>query len=239
MNAQAMTERFELRLGPSVLEALDSWRARQDDLPSRSEAMRRLVEAGLSKSERRQLSLSEGERLITIMLCDLFKHLKVESEIEPDFVEEVIYGGHYWGLDWKYSGLFHSHTDSEAVVSEVVDILDMWRFLERGFNELSKEDMEQVAADAKPFGEHVVFSGFDGNGEGQYIGVARFMIDQLDHFTGFKGRDLNAHMPMLGIHRRMLSVFEPIRATLIGRELSAAEITRILQEGPHPSRRNA
>lgn len=239
MNAPAMTERFEMRLGPSVLEGLDSWRAKQDDLPSRAEAVRRLVEAGLGNSARKQLTLGDGEKLIVMMLCQLFKHLEIKSEIDPEFVEQVIYGGHYWGLSWEYSGLFHSHEDAPSVVSDVVDILDMWSFLERGFRALSKKDKDRVAAEAEPFGDHVVFAGFDGNNEGEHIGVARFLINKLDRFTEFKGRDLNAHTHTLDAHRRMLSVFEPIRINLTGRDLNAAEIIQILQARSHPSRRRA
>jgi len=36
-----------LRLSPSVGAAVDKWAAAQDDTPSRSEAIRRLVELGL------------------------------------------------------------------------------------------------------------------------------------------------------------------------------------------------
>ncbi len=228
-----------MRLGQSVLEELDSWRARQDDLPSRSEAVRRLVEAGLGKSAERRIALGNGEKLIVMMLCQLFNHLKVKSEIDPAFVEEVIYGGHYWALDWKYPGLFARYEDVDTVVSEVVDILDMWRFLERGFGALSETDTDRVATEAEPFGKHVVFTGFDGNGEAEYIGVARFLIEKLDRFTEFEGRELNSHMPTLDAYRRMLSVFEPIRKNLIGRDLNAAEVIKILQAWLHPSKRKA
>ena len=42
-----------------------------------------------------------------------------------------------------------------------------------------------------PFGD-ARFSGFDGNNELEYISVARFLIDHLDSFTDFKGRDLDS-----------------------------------------------
>jgi hypothetical protein len=35
------------RWSPEVLEAIDDWRRKQDDLPGRPEAIRRLVEIGL------------------------------------------------------------------------------------------------------------------------------------------------------------------------------------------------
>lgn len=40
---------IHLRVLDPTLEALDTWRAEQDDQPSRPEAIRRLVEKGLGK----------------------------------------------------------------------------------------------------------------------------------------------------------------------------------------------
>jgi uncharacterized protein YfbU (UPF0304 family) len=238
MNAEAM-ERFEMRLGQVTLQRVDDWRSRQADVPSRSEAVRRLMEVGLDATgESRHVRLSDGDRLVLIMLCELFKHMKVKGgEIDPGFVEAAVFGGHHWGLEWKYSGLFHGHEDAKTVVSEVVNILDMWYFLERGFAELPKQDKDRVAAEAEPFGKNVLFRGFDGNNETEHVGVARFLINELDRFTEFKGRDLNAHMPTLEAYRRMLAVFDPIRATLIGRNLDASEIIKILNARVHPIRR--
>ena len=232
-----MTERFEMRLGQSVLENVDVWRTRQNDLPSRSEAVRRLVEVGLGATGGDgHIRLSDGDKLILIMLCQLFKQLKLKSEIDPEFVEAAIHGGHYWGLKWEYSGIFHDYEDKQSVVNEVVDVLDMWSFLESGFGKLPKKDKDRVASEAEPFGKRVVFAGFDGNNESEYMGVARFLIEKLDRFSSFKGRDLDAHMPTIDAHRRMFAVFEPIRRTLTGRDLNAKEIIEILKAKLHPSR---
>ena len=48
------SERFELRLEPEILGKIDEWRSQQRDLPSRSEAVRKLVSAGLGKPEHMQ-----------------------------------------------------------------------------------------------------------------------------------------------------------------------------------------
>jgi uncharacterized protein YfbU (UPF0304 family) len=240
MNAQAMTERFELRLDPSALEQVDAWRARQGDLPSRSEAVRRLIDAGLAASatEKKEISLSDGDKLVLTMLCQIIKQLKLKSDIDPTFVEEVIDGGHYWGLSWKYPGIYHGHEDRAAVVSETLDIMDMWYFIERGYKGLSKKDKDRVAAEAVPWGEHATFSGFDGNNESEYLSVARFFIEHLDRFAEFKGRDLNSHMRSIDADRRMLAAFKGIRTTiLVGRDLNASEIIELLKERSHPSRR--
>lgn len=141
-------------------------------------------------------------------------------------------------MDWKFPGIFHGHADSRAIVTEVVDILDMWYFLERGYGELSKKDKERVAKEAEPFGEEVRFPGFDGNNESEHMGIADFLIKQLGRFSQFEGRGLNAHMPTIDAYRRMLVVFEPIRKTLVGKDLNADEIIEILRSRLHPGRRN-
>jgi hypothetical protein len=38
---------FQMRVSDAFLRAIDKWRAKQDDKPSRAEAIRRLVELGL------------------------------------------------------------------------------------------------------------------------------------------------------------------------------------------------
>ncbi len=40
-------ERYELRLPADFFKPIDDWRRKQEDLPSRAEAIRRLVELGL------------------------------------------------------------------------------------------------------------------------------------------------------------------------------------------------
>ena len=48
-------ERFELRLDQAVLERIDDWRSWRPDVPSRSEAVRQLVDAGLGNPEHMRL----------------------------------------------------------------------------------------------------------------------------------------------------------------------------------------
>jgi hypothetical protein len=48
------SEAVNVRMATDQLRALDDWRRLQDDLPGRPEAIRRLVELGLSNAPRRQ-----------------------------------------------------------------------------------------------------------------------------------------------------------------------------------------
>ena len=226
----AMTERFEMRLSQSTVEKVDSWRSQQTDFPSRAEAVRRLVEVGLNTAGGDgQIKFGSGDKLILSMLCEIYKQLQINGGINPEFVQAAIDGGHYWGLKLEYPGIFHNYEDKEHVVSEVVDVLEMWSFIESGFGKLSKKDRNFVAAEADPFGQTVIFTGFDGNYESEYLHVARFFVDELQRFSVFKGRDLNSHVPLLDAYRRMLGAFEPMRLKLIGRELNATEIVDLLK----------
>jgi hypothetical protein len=42
------TVRFEMKVPEDLLVRVDDWRRQQPDLPNRSEAMRRLIEAGVT-----------------------------------------------------------------------------------------------------------------------------------------------------------------------------------------------
>jgi hypothetical protein len=54
------TERFEVHLGASILKALDEWRRRQSNLPSRGVAIRLLVERGLAGNTTAPRQLRKG-----------------------------------------------------------------------------------------------------------------------------------------------------------------------------------
>ena len=223
------TERFEMRLDPHMLQRIDAWRAEQPGMPSRAESMRRLADTGLAVLGQGSVRVSHGETLALMMLRDLYKHLKVKGEIDPEFVGEALWGGRLWGLEWKYTGLFHGDVDREEVVHEVVQILEMWSFIEFGYADLSDEERADVEKEVGPRGRDVRFLGFGGNHETAHLGIAGFLIDHLGRFGNFKERKLDSHMPSIEGYRRMYEVFEPMRQTLIGRGLSRSQIIALLK----------
>ncbi len=224
-----MSERFEMRVEEDILRRVDKWREKQSDVPSRAEAMRRLVEIGLARSGSEAVSFSDGEKLLAIMMRDVYRHFKIEGEVDADFISEVIYGGHYWAAKSKMGGLFTDYEDDTRDVHFVYDVLDMWRFIEYGYKKLSKKDKDRVEKEAQPFGEHVKFIGFDGNNETSHMGIAQFLIEKMGLWSQFKGRELNSHCATLTGYRRMLEVFGPMRAKLVGAELDADQLIQILK----------
>ena len=209
MGTAAKTERFELRLDRGILDDVDAWRGRQADVPSRAEAVRRLIEAGLVTPKGGEIKFSDGEKLIALMLCELYKHLRMKGEIAPTFVEAAIHQGHLWALAWEYSGIFHGHESNKATIHEVINILDMWAFIERGYSKLSSRDKDRIEADASSYGKHVVFSGFDGNSESEHLSVAGFLINETRAVFRVQGPRPQLALPG---HKRLSADVEGVRA---------------------------
>jgi uncharacterized protein YfbU (UPF0304 family) len=220
-------ERFEMRLDEDILRRIDGWRASQDDVPSRAEAIRRLVETGLAGDGTTRLS--DGERLLLLAMRDVVRHLKVKDpQTDLDFVSDVILGGHDWALQWRMPGVFHGHRDNPTNVSRVVDVLDMWDAIERGYEQLSKADRQRLANEVPAIGTAGRFWGFDGNSEAEHLGIAQFLIEKMDRFARFSGRKLNSHMPTRQIYDRMLAAFGRMPRH-VGTELSYEEIAAIFR----------
>jgi uncharacterized protein YfbU (UPF0304 family) len=223
------SERFELRIDEDQLARIRAWAEEQESLPTAAEAVRRLIDLGLAAGSPRSVHFSDGEKMLILMMADLYKHLRIKDpNCAPEFLAEVIYGGHYWAPLWKLTGVFHGHVDNPEDLDHVVDVLDMWDWLELSHERLSAAERKRVAIEAAPFGEHVRFSGFDGNEEASQLGIARFLIEQLDRFSRFKKRDLNSHHETHATYRRMLKTFLPMRATLTGGWLDAQQIITVL-----------
>jgi len=228
------SERFEMRIDSDLLERLDQWRQQQNDAPSRAEAVRLLIEAGLAHTIKEDGPvLSDGEKLIAVMLGDLIKGMKIKSDTDVDLVQKAIYGGHYWALGWEMQGIFHGHADRRSRVSFVVDVLDMWSFIEEAFEKVSAEEKERLAKEVGPWGKDVQFVGFDGNNESEHLSIARFLVNDLHRFGRFRTghRDLNSHHETLETYRAMYRVFEPLRSKLVGKRLSVDQLIAILKAG--------
>ncbi len=176
------------------------------------------------------MQITDAEKLILIMLCDIYEHLKIKGEIDPKFVQSAIWNDHTWALEWQYTGIFQGKGETPQIVKEVVDILEMWSTVESYYDRLSAEDKELVKKEAHPYGSEVRFPGFDGNNEGEYMSIARFLIDDLHRFTNFKGRELNSHMPSLEQYQRMLVVFQTLRPQIPDTPFSATQIISLLNE---------
>lgn len=183
------------------------------------------------------MNFSDGEKLIISMLCGLYKHFGIDDGVDPDFVEEAIHSGNLWALKWSYPGIFDAEEKHKDVLRETCDVLEMWTHLEMSYDRLTAEEKQQVEREASPFGNEVVFRGFDGNNEGDHLSIAHFLIDRMERFERFAGRNLNSHAPSIDTYRRMLAAFYPIRANVGSGWMKPADIIAVLKEKTHPSYR--
>ncbi|MGH8761648.1 MAG: YfbU family protein [Nitrosospira sp.] len=175
------------------------------------------------------MKLSSAEKLILIMLSEVYEKLGIEGEIDPAFVKKAILRDHTWGLRWKYDGIFAgSKDDDPPEVNEVTKILTMWRAIEGAYKRLSPEDQEKLKKDAGYFEDDIAFYGFDGNDEAGHFRVATFLITDLGLFDEFKDRDINSHNETLSRYRKMLSMYELSLENLRNRSFNASELLAIL-----------
>lgn len=167
------------------------------------------------------MKLSDGEKLILMMLCDLHKSLGVKSSIDPDPIAAAIRDGK--DIDLKVSGAGRAQ-DKESLGREVAAILEMWSTIERGYKKLTVDEKREVEAGAGPLGRGVRFSGFCHDTETGYRETARVLIEETERFERFQGRNLDANMPCLEGYRRMLRSYEPMRAPEGGTRLTVWQI---------------
>jgi uncharacterized protein YfbU (UPF0304 family) len=150
------------------------------------------------------MKLSDGEKLIAVMLADLLDAQGVKGEIDTTLLKSAISGGDLWALKWEYSGLFDAEERDPNIVTETSDILSMCSFIEYSIAQLSDQERNQI-----PQNSQVVFVGFDGNHD-DHFGVASMFIQEMGRWGEFKNRSLNSHGTVLPKYRRMREVFDGI-----------------------------
>lgn len=187
------------------------------------------------------MEFSNEQKLIVALLTEIHSELNIQDGLDPEFIQRAVNGNQSWALGWKYPGIFEETDEDPRAVKFVADVLDMWSLLESSFNSLDDDARRVVADAAGPFGRSVEFPGFDGNNESEYLSIARIFVEDLDRWSEFKGRILNAHMRTVDGYERMLEVFEEIRTAKMNDGdygvLNAEELGRVLSERTHPSNR--
>lgn len=133
------------------------------------------------------MKLSDGERLIVVMLAEVMEELKLNKEVDPSLIKKLAYNGDDWAIKHRYTHLFESTSATPEVVSETINILWMWGIIEHSLESLEGEQ----EAEAKEW-RYTKFSGFDGNNDPHH-GVAHTLIRELGDFPEFKQRELNSH----------------------------------------------
>jgi uncharacterized protein YfbU (UPF0304 family) len=160
--------------------------------------------------------LTNAEKLIVLMLSDIYKHLNVSSssEIDANFVKKAITTHNTWAIQFKYSELGFESEDGDdwAITGEVFPILFMWHELVSTYMHLSVENKTYIEKEVQQASKKVEFPGFDPNTEGDYFRIARFVVEELNYFPELRGRLIQRERatPSLLMHRALMSVVGPI-----------------------------
>jgi uncharacterized protein YfbU (UPF0304 family) len=182
-------------------------------------------------------TFSGGERLILLMLAEIYKKQKIAGEFDPDFLISALSSGHDWAVQEHYRGIFDRTPHREEDVRETHEILTMFRALEGTVAKLSKDDQTRIDAACSPFTtKDLHFQGFDGNNDEHYS-IASFIVNSLGQYPERKGGVMNSHSSgSLGAYKRMLAPFYRHIANAHD-GLTVDALIDILQERRHPSAR--
>lgn len=150
------------------------------------------------------MQMSDGERLIVVMLAEVMETLKLNGQIDPKLVKSLAIDNNGWALKRTYPGIFESVSPSPEVVKETTNILWMWSIIEHSISKLTGTEANEVKN-----WHYTKWDGFDGNHDPHY-GVARTMIVDLGEFQHSRnGVNLNSHsQSSLPRYRRMYEKFD-------------------------------
>lgn len=171
------------------------------------------------------MKLSDGEKLILLMLADISRKVGAGREVDPDFVSHTLFYDQTWGFNWKFTGIPFEKGEDPPEVTETVDILDMFDLTISQFERLPAGEQEEVKKElGYAAGGLEQFPGFDANNDAHY-GVAQYLVEHLDRFKGLKGATNNSHsQSSLPRYRAMLQTYLPLRPKLgLGAEKFTAE----------------
>ena len=157
------------------------------------------------------MKLTNPEKLIINMLAKLHENAGIEVDTAK-FIQEAIYMDQTWALSWQLSGIVGDDTgEPPAHVRPIMDIFDMWSFIEASIKKLDPVELADVRSKV---GGAMQFIGYDGNNETELMATASFIVNDMGRFSEFAGRDMNSHMPTFGRYMSMYEVFEPMRSSL-------------------------
>lgn len=181
------------------------------------------------------MNFTPEQRLIVGLLCDIHQKLEIRNSFDPEMINDAIQTGNEWAIDVRYGDYLGSKI-ADSRFDFIGDVLSMCETIESSYESLSPEGKEEVQT-GTIFDVSRAFVGFDGNNETGYMSATRFMVNELELFGYFKGREFNSHAPSIDMYRRMLETFNRICDPYIHQGLSVNQLIEIMNERIHPSNR--
>ncbi|EOE0253027.1 YfbU family protein [Enterobacter hormaechei] len=172
-------------------------------------------------------------KIDTILLCDIAKHLGIETEIDTELVKYAITSGNSWILDAKYS-FFNAEEASKQDREFVIDILNMYRGLSAAIRKLPEDTQQSLTErfELRMIDKNIQIPGFDGNNEAQYFSIVEAFL-KFDRYVEQKEPIENTHNETVDDYSKMLAEYKKFDAPNRLFNLNAEEISSVLRLAPH------
>jgi uncharacterized protein YfbU (UPF0304 family) len=172
------------------------------------------------------MKFTDEQRLIVYMLSGVQQALKVQNELDPEFIQRVTARGDEWAILEKYPWLDQDGGDAPEFVVETRAILQAFRVVYRSLENLSEADLGRVQSGT---GRHVlVFDGFDGNNEADHYGAADLITKDAGRWPEFASLAVNSHHPTLHRYRVILDAVSEYQSANPGGLLSADQLIGVV-----------
>jgi uncharacterized protein YfbU (UPF0304 family) len=177
------------------------------------------------------MQLSNAERLMLAMLCEIHEASRVRNGINSALIRKALESGNDWAIPTEVNLPWRDEPATPPHVTHVLDILDMWSTIEDSYAALTADETARYASETGHTYDPQ-FPGFHEHSEFDEHTAAQFLIDHMGRFSTFAGRSLVSDQPTIARGRRMLAAFVPIRATLGNRNpvlMTADEIIAVIK----------
>ena len=183
------------------------------------------------------MKISNSEKLIIMMLCEIFQKLELSKGFNSQFIEAAIGSGNTWAIEFEYSGIDFEDTELPELVSDVFDYIQMWELIEISYSRLTPEEKKSLEESVDYLDKSAKFPGFSELSEAPYLNVAQFIIKEMGRYTLFKDRDLDCHFPVVHQYNRMMEVYNSVNDLSHTNPLDLSQLVAILNARTHPDRR--
>ena len=168
------------------------------------------------------MKLTKQERAI---LANQFRILEKLDSDQADMYSnnaEILEGG-YEGLYSKALGSISSNTHSEEEYKEIVDILDLYRWINLSINSLTQAQKDEINL------EKANFPGFDAN-EGEHYSQVVLMV-KMGMYGELDEHNLNSHDALsMTKYRNMMKLAQSYWSAHKYREFTLEQIKALLEE---------
>lgn len=171
------------------------------------------------------MKFTDEQRLIVYMLSGVQRALKVQSELDPDFIQRVTGNGDEWAILEKYPWLDQDGKDAPDFVVETRQILQAFRIIRRSLENLSDSDRKLI--DSGSSGHVLSFDGFDGNDESDHYGAALLITQDAGRWPELAPLVVNSHHGTLKRYRAILEAVTEYQSLNPGGLLSSDQLIAV------------